>query len=133
MADILWPRMQGAGGDDSLTVLTSPCLHSIALVHQRWGWCPQLIMQCFAFFISQVSSHPRVREGKQLGAELWDMGIAGVTLWSYLSWAVIFYSSIHLNFLDLCDHVPFPSSLPLNLVLSFPTDTILSLPKLGEV
>ena len=34
LADILWPRMQGAGRDDSLRMDTSPYPHSIARVHQ---------------------------------------------------------------------------------------------------
>lgn len=64
--------MQGAGGDDSLRVITSPCPHSIALVHQRWGWClvspVNHAMLCFLHLTSVLS--PKGEGGKTTGSRI---------------------------------------------------------------
>lgn len=91
--------------------------------------------QCFVFLISPMSPDPGVREGETPGAALWIVRLTVVgTLWSCLPSALVLSSfPTHLNFPDLGHHVLFPSPPPFNLVLSFPTNSFLSLPKLDEV
>lgn len=72
LADILWPRMEGAGRNDGLRLDTSHthtaepwCIRNGAGV-----WCLQLMTQCFAILISPVSSDPGVREGETAGSRI---------------------------------------------------------------